>query len=94
MNTTVPNNKIAGDSFTADESNNMVNAINSKQDELPIVFKAYSSYAAMIAFTDSVGTTSTIYNITVPTDETDGGAFNVYNYYNGEISSPVQQNIV
>lgn len=34
MNTTVPNNKVAGDTLTADESNNIVDAINSKQDSL------------------------------------------------------------
>ena len=32
MNTTVPNNKITGDTYSADESNENVNAINSKLD--------------------------------------------------------------
>lgn len=44
MNTTVPNNKVTDDNYTAAESNNVVNAINSKFDgtDVPLPWGAIS----------------------------------------------------
>lgn len=69
MNTTVPNNLISGDEFTADYSNDIVNAINSKQDKLVVVILTFNTYDLMKSALLIIGTTQDVYQIVVLSDE-------------------------